>query len=142
MDEKAKIRLVLDTNQDISAFGWRGLPHRLYRECVAGEYQLFISPPILNELEQVMRYPKSNFAEIQVAAFMEEVLLTAALVDTGAITFDLVKDDPDDNRFLECAVACDADFLITGDDHLLDIQQIGYTGIVTVRAFYQVLSNI
>ena len=46
-------------------------------------------------------------------------------------TLDVIEEDPDDNRVLECAWAVSADFIVTGDDHLLDLKE--YEGIVIMN---------
>jgi predicted nucleic acid-binding protein len=78
MGKKEKIKLVLDTNQYISAFGWRGLSYRLYRECVARKYDIFASLSTLKELERVLHYPEFGFTSLQIASFFEQVLSQAS----------------------------------------------------------------
>lgn len=60
-----------------------------------------------------------------------------ATVVKPTITLDAVPDDPDDNRVLECALAGDADFIVTGDKHLLRLGAYKHIPILTVRKFLQ-----
>ena len=109
----------------------------MYRECVAQKYDIFASLSTLEELERVLHYPKFGLTALQIALFFEQVLSTVKLIDTEDLEINLIAQDPADNRFLECAVACNADFLITGNKHLLNLCQIWHTKIVTVTTFYE-----
>ncbi len=53
----------------------------------------------------------------------------------------IVKDDHDDNIVVECAFACSADYIVTGDNHLLKIEKYGKTKIVTASAFVNFLQQ-
>lgn len=56
------------------------------------------------------------------------------------IKLDVIKSDPDDNKILECAVACGAEYLVSGDAHLLGLKE--YTGIkiITPKAALDILN--
>lgn len=55
--------------------------------------------------------------------------------------FDLIKDDPDDNKFLDCAYAAKADFIVTGDKHLLKLGDFFDTKIITPKEFLGWMKN-
>ena len=79
-----------------------------------------ISPGIINELEDVLGRERVLFELEQIDEFVGKVLSASELV-TPEISLEAVEDDPDDNKILECAVAGNADYIISGDSHLLDI---------------------
>lgn len=79
----------------------------------ARRLQLLVSGPILAEYAAVLRRPKFGFSPARVNAFLERVRQTAKRV-TPAVTISVCP-DPDDNCFLECAVAGSADAMVTGN---------------------------
>lgn len=135
-----KEKIVIDTNNLISALGWEGNSREIVRKAVDSEFSLFISLKQMSEIERVMNYPKFRFTEEQKMQFLEILMGTANIIYTGT-KLDIIKDDPDDNLILECAVECDADFIITGDKHLLKLQQFRAIRVVTAREFLRMICN-
>ena len=110
--------VVLDSNVLVSALGWRGAPHEVYSLCRSGRLRLHTSPPLLRELERVLGYPKFEFTDPEITNFLSDVLAHGE-VTRPTVEVDLIPEDPDDNRILECAVAANADWIVSGDEHLL-----------------------
>jgi putative PIN family toxin of toxin-antitoxin system len=129
-----KRKVTLDANILISALGWKGNPHKILQKVVDGEIELFISYDQLDELSRVLDYPKFDFTEEQKARFKALISEIATLVRPSR-KLDIVKEDPSDNRILECALAADVDFVISGDEHLLSIGQLGRIKIVSAGSF-------
>ncbi len=129
-----KRKVVLDTNILVSALGWKGKPHRIMEKVTNNELELFISNKQLSELSRVLNYPRLKFTEEQKFKFKELVLKTASFVEP-TIKLDVIKDDPDDNMFLECALVADADYIVSGDDHLLSLKKFGRIKILTANQF-------
>jgi putative PIN family toxin of toxin-antitoxin system len=69
------------------------------------------------------------------AAVIREKLTTVAHMVKPATALSVIKEDPDDNRVLECAVAGNADYIVTGDRHLLKLGVYNSISILTVREF-------
>jgi len=122
----ARALVVLDTNVLVSAIGWRGAEYRLYRQCRSQGPQLAVSPALLDELRRVLEYPKLGFAGGEIDDFISDLLGHAVLVSPSQ-TLEVVEDDPDDNRVLECAVVAEARYIVSGDKHLLALEE--YEGI-------------
>lgn len=120
----------------ISALGWRGKPHQVFRMCIAGDIELVLSPPILEELEQVMEYSKFDFSEQVKNEFLSELITCARLV-LPVQKVEVISADPEDNKFLECAVAADADYIVSGDHHLLKLGEYGGIRIVKASEFLE-----
>jgi putative PIN family toxin of toxin-antitoxin system len=123
--------VVFDTNVLVSAVGWRGPEHEIYQRCRAGELRLVISPELLAELERVLRYPRLGFAEEEIEAFISD-LLEHAMTVSPSQAVEVVEEDPDDDRVLECALAAGARWIVSGDRHLLGLRE--YEGIKIVNA--------
>jgi len=98
-----------------------------------GEVLLFISDAILYETLRVLR-DKFGFPDERLARAEHYIdSCTAQVTPSGMI--DVVKEDPDDNRVLECAEAAGCGYIITGDLDLLRLGKYGEIQIVTVRSF-------
>ncbi|MBI2468276.1 MAG: putative toxin-antitoxin system toxin component, PIN family [Candidatus Rokubacteria bacterium] len=124
------MRIVLDTNVLISALAFPGSkPDQVLARVRRGEIDLFISPFILSELDGVLR-EKFRLAAKEADARVRAIRAIAHLVDpTERVTVVTAKDD--DNRILECALAAEAEFLVTGDKaHLLPLGSYRHTRIV------------
>ena len=108
------IRLVLDTNILVSAnVNDEGLESLVVSLGLNKKVQLVVSEPILKEYEQVLLYPRLKFATQEVARFLARLRSASILVaPTGSVS---ASPDEPDNRFLECAEAAGADFLVTGN---------------------------
>ena len=129
-----KKKLVLDTNILISALGWKGKPNEIFRKVLDEEFELIISRKQIEELKEVMNYPKFSFAEEQKSRFITLLLNVAKVVEISN-KLKVIKEDPDDDVILETAVENNADFIISGDDHLLKLKEYSNIKIVTANEF-------
>lgn len=126
-----KTKVVLDTNVLISSLLKPGSKARqIYRLALRGEIKLYISKPLLNELERVLEYPKFEIEKLQKELFLKTLKQIAVFVYPRQ-RIDLIKEDPPDNRVLECGVGGKAGYIISGDKgHLLPLRE--YEGIKIV----------
>jgi uncharacterized protein len=137
------IRAVLDANVLVSAIiNPTGIPARLVALWRADRFTVLVSDALLRELYDVLHYPKllvrHGWSEAQMRAFVGE-LAHYAIRTPGALTLTVIKDDPADNRSLECAVEGAADFLVTGDQLLLTLGAYQGTTMLTPRTFLEML---
>ncbi|MDQ3509870.1 MAG: putative toxin-antitoxin system toxin component, PIN family [Actinomycetota bacterium] len=123
--------VVLDASVLISAFGWRGSGRRIYLRCREGSLRLATSPALIAELRRALHYPKLGFTEVEIESFVSDVLGDASVVEPS-LKLEVVEEDPDDNRVLECAVPAGASWIVSGDGHLLDFEE--YRGTRTLKA--------
>ena len=129
-----KTKATLDTNILISALGWIGNPKQVFDKIVDGEVKLVISDEQFNELSRTLEYPKFQFTKDQKDRFKSLILGIATFVKPIE-RIDVIKEDPDDNMILECAVAGKADYIVTGDPDLLELKEFRGVRIVTAREF-------
>jgi len=113
------MRVVLDTNVLISAIVFGGNPRKLLEAILRGEPKLFLCDYILNELNGVLKRPKFSFPPDVIRSIISELNSIGNIV-TPSIRIRKIKEDPSDNRILECAVEANADYIISGDTHLLN----------------------
>ncbi len=85
----------------------------------------------MTELREVLKSGKLNPPTAYIDSFEEELLRVATLV-VPSKKIDIIKEDPDDNKVLECAIEGNVDYIISGDRHLLKLKE--YSGIRIVRA--------
>lgn len=124
------MRLVLDTNVLVSAFFWDGNERRVLEACKDGEHGLAVSAFILDELARVLR-EKFEVPPEKEAGYASQLVALAWVVDPGTIP-DVIEEDPSDNRILACALEAQADAIVSGDSHLLDLEH--FKGIQVHRA--------
>jgi putative PIN family toxin of toxin-antitoxin system len=108
------IRVVVDTNVIVSALlRSGGLPEAVFNLAMVGEIILLVSEPVLAEYEEVLRRPRLKIDSAKVTDAMVRIRAVGSLlVPTQRVT---AASDPDDNIFLECAQAGNAEYLVTGN---------------------------
>jgi uncharacterized protein len=126
-------RIVADTNVYISALNFAGTADEVLALGRAGVIQVFISPPILEEIETVL-VRKFRWAAPRVREAVRTIRRFAVLVNPGE-PVNLVRADEPDNRILECALAAGADMIVTGDHHLLKLKRFRNILIASPRQF-------
>lgn len=117
------MRVVLDANQFVSAVLVPvGHPAQILDAWRRGDLDILMSPPILAEVRRVLLYPRlqrrHGWDEYKVDTFLEGVW-AAAISTPGATVVEGVPDDPSDEVYLACALEGSAQYIITGDQHLL-----------------------
>lgn len=124
-------KVVLDTNVTISALFWEGNPRKIYDLVHQGKLIMLLSDDMEREFIRVLGYEKFGLSPQEVMPFLKNLRTHARHVETKSKT-SVVIADPTDNIFLECAIDGGANFIISGDRHLLDIK--AYKGIKIVKA--------
>jgi putative PIN family toxin of toxin-antitoxin system len=134
------MKVVLDTNVLISAVIATGTPHEVVVAGYSGEYQILVSVATLMEFRETLhKYPdRFGLSEAEIQTEVETLRYFAEFVDPD-VEFDIVDADPDDNKFLEAAVAGNAEYVVSGDQHLLDIDSFRGIEIVTPRTFHEIV---
>jgi putative PIN family toxin of toxin-antitoxin system len=125
-------RVVLNTNVFLSAFTFGGKPEALFEMARAGSIQLVVSTPILAELASILS-SKFAWADEDIREALMVVGRHADLVKPGMRL--RVLDDDADNRVLECAVEGHAEWIVSGDRHLLNLREFRGIRIVRVSDF-------
>ena len=134
------LRVVLDTNVLISAILFGGKPREILEKAIRAEFRLCISEPILEELKGVLQRSKFDYPPEIIQAILTELTGIADFVNPSK-TIDVVLEDPEDNRILECAVEAGANYIITGDFHLLKRSRYRNIEVVNAVAFLEKLSS-
>jgi uncharacterized protein len=125
------MRVVLDANVFISALlSPAGTPAQILSCWEAQRFELIISTVILDELDRVLHYPKLqasyHLPEDGIQLFLRLLRAQATLISPVGM-LSVIEQDPTDNRYLECAIDGDAQIIVSGDRHLLQLKE--YQGI-------------
>ncbi|MDR2971491.1 MAG: putative toxin-antitoxin system toxin component, PIN family [Bacteroidales bacterium] len=127
------MKTVVDINILISASIWRGKPEAVILRAAEGLDTLFVTDDIIAEIENTIQKPKFENRQEQINAIMSIVEKYGKKITVHPehkIT-DVCR-DPKDNIYLECAIAAQADYIITGDKDLLVLKE--YQGVKIVNA--------
>jgi len=138
------MKIVLDTNVAVSAAASpKGPPAEIVRAWRAHSLTWVTSPPLLDELERTLLSSRIGrylaWGEDEIAEFLAAVR-QAAEVTSPTDRIDVIRDDPADNRVLEAAVSAQADYVVSGDHHLLDLKTYQGVQIVTPARFVAILA--
>lgn len=125
-------KAVIDTNVIISAFRWGGIPRLIFEHIT--DTEPLMSYEQLLEVEHTARYPRLNLSPADIEVLMEFIKITFTLVYIPK-KLNVIKDDPSDNIILETATEHNAEYVITGDKHLLKLKQYKSVKIVTPKEF-------
>ena len=124
------MRVILDTNVFVSGVFFRGPPYEILEAWRDGKVQLVVSPEILEEYQRVGKILAKQFPKVDLGPIIDLLAVQAKLVLPPPLP-EPVCADPDDDKFLACALASKTKFVISGDKHLLDVSD--YRGITIVR---------
>lgn len=112
------MRVVLDTNVFISGVFFSGPPHQILKAWRDGEVQVVVSAQILDEYQRVGHTLGEWFADVDIAPILELLAVEAEMVSSSTLSHP-VCEDPDDDKFLACALTSGTKFVISGDKQLL-----------------------
>ena len=135
--------VVLDTNVIVSSLlSSKGAPAEIIRQWEAGAFDVAISPPLVTELTRVLTYERVRkylkFSDEEIDGFLKYLRATAIVVEPE-VTVEVVKDDPDDDRVLECALAAGASYIVSGNTHLLELKEYNQIVILNPVGFLAAL---
>lgn len=126
-----KQRIVLDTNCLISSLSKKSESYDVWKGLFEGRYVLCVSNSILEEYqEKIAEKTTPDIAEnvIQYLINSENVELISTYY-----YFNLISADPDDNKFVDCAIAANATYIVSDDRHFAPLKEIEYPRLLVVK---------
>lgn len=128
------MRVVLDTNVLLSAILFGGTPGQILDAWRAGQVELVMSPDIVDEYVRVGERLNVRHPDVDVQPSMALIVQNATIVPNTPLP-GAVCDDPDDDKFLACALVSGTDIIVSGDKKLRAVS--GYEGVnvLTPRQF-------
>lgn len=131
----AKLIVVLDTNIFISSVFWEGNPYKIVNKAISQEIIVFISNDIIREIRKVLARD-FLLGEQEIDDIIDSFVYFTHLIKPKE-KVEVVKEDPDDDRILECALACGAKFIVTYNKHLLKLKKFRDIEIVLPEEFLE-----
>ncbi len=125
------MRIVLDTNCLLASLSRRGAYFNVWKSLQQGKYTLCVSNEILEEYEEILTQSTNSV----IASNVVQTLLNAPTVELiePFYRFNLIKNDPDDNKFVDCAIAGNATYIVSNDSHFDVLKQIDFPKLVVKR---------
>lgn len=131
-----KPRVVVDTNVFISAALLKGVASTLMELWKEDKFIFLLSAEIFDEYFKVMARPKFHQEEKDLRE-LAEILTHKAEIIEPRFKLNVIHNDPSDNKFLECALAGKADFILSGDQHLLHLKKFKGIPILKTSEFFE-----
>jgi len=124
------VKVVVDTNVFVSGVFFSGPPYEILQAWRNGKIQLVVSPEILNEYRCVGDILAEDHPAVDLEPVLAYVIQNALVVSAPSLQ-ERVCVDPDDDKFLACALASGSNMIISGDKHLLKVS--GYQSIEVLK---------
>lgn len=123
--------VVIDTNCLIMAVSSRSGYHKIWKSFLAGDYWLCISNEILEEYVEVL----TRNISVSVARYVVFTILERRNVKmiTPYYNWNLIESDPDDNKFVDCAIAANAKFIVSEDRHFSVLKNIPFPSVPVIN---------
>jgi len=131
------MKIVLDANIFVSSFFWGGKPRLVLERAIAQMDELFISEEILEEISDVIGRPKFHTGKGRAEYYIKSIKDIGNMVNVK----EKIKNgsrDKTDNKYIECGLAGNVDFIISGDIHLLEIKEYRNIKIVTANEYLKI----
>ena len=132
------LRVVLDTNVLVSAMISNGKPRELLRKGIDNQFSIVTSDLILKELATVLRRPKFKTSEDEIHRIILAIIWSSEITNVKT-KFKAVKEDPKDDMVVNTAYDGHADIIVTGDKHLLEMENFRGIKIITIKNMLELL---
>jgi len=137
------LKVVLDTNVIVSGvITDSGAPFDIIRRWRNGEFAIVVSEPILQEIDKVLHYPKiknkRRLTDQNIGNVLKQ-LRNYSINTPSDVNLEVVPEDPADDKFISVAVEAEADYIISGDRHLKDLNSYRGIRILSPNEFIRML---
>ncbi len=124
-------RIVLDTNCLLQTLPTSSPYHKIWMDVLSGKISLCVNTAILAEYEEILAEKTTK----EIARNVVEAIarLSTTTYQEVYIHFHLIKNDVDDNKFVDCAVAADAEYIVTNDSHFNVLKEIPWPKVSIIK---------
>lgn len=123
--------VVLDTNCLLQSVSKRSRYYKVWESFILGQYTLCVSNEILEEYEEIIA---SHMSPLAAKIVVEAILRANNVLRVDAqYHFGLIQADMDDNKFVDCAIVANADFIVTEDSHFEVLKSIPFPHVEVIR---------
>lgn len=134
-------RIVLDTNSLIQSLPHQSKYHLVWKSFESGKNILCVSNSIIDEYVEIMQ----RLINVDVAESVIKTIVNSPFAEfvSPFYNFNLITSDPDDNKFVDCAVAARAKYIVTNDHHFNVVKRsvLPRVAIISLQDFYEELSH-
>ena len=134
------MKIVVDSNIFVSSFFWGGNPRNIFERVINGFDELFITEEILIEIESVMNRSKFQANSSKIKDYIRIVKKYSKIVVSNSISEEISRDE-DDNKILQCGIDGNVNFIITGDNDLLVLNEYKNIKIVKPREYLDIVEK-
>ena len=134
--------IVLDTNCLLQSLSRRSSYYKVWEDFILGKYTLCVSNEILEEYEEIIA---SHMSPLAATIAVETILRANNVIRVDArFRFDLITVDQDDNKFVDCAIVSNADYIVSEDSHFNVLKNIPFPHVEVKRLkeFYEDLCSM
>ena len=131
------MKVVLDTNIFISGIFWKGSSNRVITNWKEGKFTLVTSLEAASEIIKILKDFKIKLSDEMIKEWVDLIVRNSMIVEPKE-KIAIVKDDPKDNIFIETAVAGNADYIVSQDNHLLKLKDFRGIKIITPDEFNKI----
>ena len=132
------MKIVLDANIFVSSFFWGGNPRVILERVIEGIDTLFITKEILAEIEEVIGRPKFHVDKERVEYLINSIEeIGNKVIPKGKIIKG--SRDKTDNKYLECGITANVDYIVSGDIHLLELRNYENIKIITAKNYLEII---
>lgn len=128
------MKVVIDTNVFISGIFWSGAPSQVLTAWQSNKFDMAITQEILEEYQRVAEILSKKHPTVDIIPIIELVATKAKLYKPVKLG-EQISRDPDDDKFIACALAAKTNLIVTGDDDLLSINGHMNLSMIKPRAF-------
>ncbi len=131
--------IVLDTNCLLQSISQRSKYYKVWESFILGKYTLCVSNEILEEYEEIL---SSHISPLVAKIAIESILRANNVLRVDArFRFGLITADTDDNKFVDCAIVANADYIVTEDNHFNVLKNVHFPHVEIRRLeeFYNTL---
>lgn len=124
-------RIVLDTNSLLQSLPTKSPYHKIWTGVLNGHIQLCVNTEIMNEYEEILSSKTSK----EIARNVVEAIarLSTTYFQDSYFHFSLITEDPDDNKFVDCAIAADAELIVTNDKHFDVLKAVAWPKLIICK---------
>ncbi len=127
------MKIVVDTNVVISGIFFGGNPRKIVEAVAAGSIDAYATTEIIDEYTEIIDSMIERKQGRINQSILSPLFSAMKIIETGT-NIDVCR-DPDDNKFIECAVDAKALYIVSGDNDLLDIKEYDGIRIITAKEF-------
>ena len=136
------MKIVLDTNSLIQSVPRQSRYHIVWESLVNGEHVLCVSNDILEEYLEILQ----RLTDYETAELIVKTIVNSPFVEliTPYYHFQMIQADPDDNKFVDCAIAAGARYVVTNDHHFDVLRQtpFPYVDVIALAEFAELLKRM